>query len=170
MKQLRIFILGIGLLILGTGYSQTNPLENFMSDMKDAPGFYFMNLETNLVVSGDKEAGQTDHTKVINLKVFSFDQKENGNFSAKNIYNDFFSKVNRNDYKGLIEVKSSGDHVEMMVKEEGDRISQFIMTIREEDETTIIAASGNFDLKDLSKLGALKNSKSFEILQTLSEE
>lgn len=73
-------------------------------------------------------------------------------------------------YKGLVEVKSSGENINMMVKKEGDQLSEIVIIVQEKDETTFMVATGNFDLKDIAKLSELKNCKGLQTLEKLCED
>jgi len=57
-----------------------------------------------------------------------------------------------------------------MVKKNGDILSEVIIMVQEDDETTLIAASGNFDLKDLAKFGNMDKCKGLKVLSELCED
>jgi hypothetical protein len=161
MKTL-VKLLLVAALLPVAGFAQNNPLNSFIKKYQDQPGFYYLDLKTNMM-SDEPE-------KVINLKLLSFDEKDNSSFMAKNLYNDFFNKVDKNEYKGLVEVKSSGDNVEMLVKKEGEKISEIIIAVQGDKETVLISASGSFSMKDLGKFSNLKECKGLQVLEQLCEE
>jgi hypothetical protein len=149
--------------------AQINPLDEMMTMYNGQEGFYFLDLKTNMMNAGHKEfTGKSDH--VVNLKIISYDEKKNTSFKAENLYHQFFSTVDKAQYKGLIDIKSSGDNVEMMVKKEGDRVAEIIIAVQEKEEITIIAATGNFDLKDLARFKNMQHCHGLQVLEQLCEE
>jgi len=144
------------------GFTQNNPLNGMLASYNGQPGFHFLEMNTNMM--------SNDITKVVHLKLLSFDAKENPAFNVSEIYNEFMKGFDRSAYKGLVEVKSSGDNVEMMVKKEGEQISEFVITIKGETETVLISAAGNFSMTDLAKFSDFKNCKGLQVLEQLCEE
>lgn len=152
------------------GFSQSNPLDALMDQYAGKDGFYFLDLKTNLMSTGEGENKKKDVDKVINLKMISFNQDENQMMKAGNLYNAFMSTIDKSKYKGLIEVKGSGDNVEMMIRQDGDQLKEIIITVQEDNEVTLIAATGNFDLKDLAHFKNMKDCQGLQVLEKLCEE
>ena len=150
MKMLANLILVVFLLPVA-GFAQDNPLDAFIEKYKDLPGFHFFDVNTNMM---SDEPG-----KVINLKMLSFDEKENTGFKAGKLYDEFFETFDKSAYKGLVQIKSSGDNVEMMVKKAGEMLSEIIIAVNGETETVLIAATGDITMKDLGKFSDLENCK-----------
>lgn len=148
--------------------AQGNPLDKLMDRYAGMKGVMFLDLKTNMVPVKDSAASGENH--VIRVKMLSVNPKLNSAVEPAAMYDEFFKQIDRKGYKGLVEVKSSGDNVEMMVKEEGGKISELIIAVKEHDETTLIAASGDFDLKELARLSQLKNCKGLQVLNSLCEE
>ncbi len=165
-KIIYLLILIISLPFLSQG--QTNPLDDMIKMYDGQEGFYFLDLKTNLM--GSKDEGTKSYDKVVNLKMISFDETENGAYKSSNLYHQFFSKVDKTQYRGLVDIKSSGDNVEMMIKKDGERVEQVIIALQEETSMTIIAASGNFDLKDLAHFKDIRQCHGMQLLQELCEE
>lgn len=150
--------------------AQSNPLDSYILKYAGTSGFYFLDLKTNMFNPSEDEGGNTDETSIINLKMISVEDSKNPEIQSSTLYNQFYDKFNKNEYKGIVEVKSSGENVEMMVKKEGDFINEMIITIQDKEETTLIVATGKFSLKDMAKFSNAKNCKGFEILGQLCEE
>lgn len=152
-------------------FAQTNPLDSYISQYEGTQGFYYMDMKTNMFGFDDEELGtQKSSTNVIDFKIVSFEKGENSKFEPANMYDNFTKTLNDNVYKGLVNVKSSGENVEMLVKKEGNQIKELIVIVQENDETTFMVATGNFDLKDITKLKNLKNCKGLEALEKLCED
>lgn len=146
--------------------SQDNPLDALMEEYKGKPGIYFLDMTTNMFL--DTIEGQTG--KTLHLKMISFEDGAGTSLKAKGLYDSFFDRFDREAYTGLVEIKSTDEHVEVMVKKEPEGVSEFIIAVIEEKETTFIGATGNFDLKDLANLKALQNCRGLQVMKQLCEE
>jgi len=167
-RKFSLLILAIAPAIL---FAQVNPLDNYIEKYSNETGFYYLDLKTNMFQSSDNDKNTNPgQDEMINLKILSFEEGDNTKYNASKIYNDFVNSIEKENYRGLIEVKSSDENVEMMVKKEGNIIKEFIITIKEDKETTLVSATGNFDLKDLAKFSDTKNCKGLEVLKKLCEE
>lgn len=150
-------------------FAQVNPLDSYINQYEGTPGFYYMDMKTNMFNFNEDDGSPKTSDDVIDFKVVSFEQIKNVTFDAKKIYEDFSKTMNKDVYKGLVEVKSSGENVDMLVKKQGDKISEIVVIVREKDDTTLMVATGNFDLKDIAKLSELKNCKGLQTLEKLCE-
>ena len=169
--SLRTTFLAFIIAIPGILLAQVNPLDSYIDKYEGAPGFYYMDMKTNMLDFKDKDEESTkSSTNIINFKIVSFEKNENSKFDPTMIYKDFNKTLNKDVYKGLVEVKSSGENVNMVVRKEGDQLSEIIIIVQEEDETTLMVATGNFDLKDIAKLSELKNCKGLQTLEKLCED
>ena len=169
MKKVLILVSAVMFMFCISIFAQQNPLDGFLAKYSGKEGVKFLELKTNMVGS-EKSENEQYSNKVIDLKMISIKGSGPKGNEAKNLYNEFFQEFNKDNYIGLVEVKSSGDNVEILVKKENNRISEFIIAVKEEVETTLIAASGNFDLKDLAKISEFQNCKGLQVLEKLCEE
>lgn len=150
--------------------AQLNPLDSYIAQYKGTPGFYYMEMKTNMFNFDEESGSQKSSDNVIDFKIVSFEKTNNATFDPVKIYDDFSKTLNKNVYKGLVDVKSNGENVNMMIKKQGDQIAEIIITVQEKDETTILVATGSFDLKDITKLSELKNCKGLQTLGKLCED
>jgi hypothetical protein len=146
--------------------AQDHPLDALMDNYKGQPGVYFMDMTTNMFL--DTLEGKT--AKTLQLKMISFEEGSGTSLKAKDLYDSFFDRIDREDYIGLVEIKSTDEHMEVMVKKEPEGVSEFIIAVIEEKETTFIGATGNFDLKDLASLKALQNCRGLKVMEQLCED
>jgi hypothetical protein len=166
----KIILILIGGLLTFSASAQTNPLDEMIKIYADEPGFYFMEMKTNMLSSFSKDEASHSTGKIISIKMLSFKDEGSSQYNAEKIYEQFNSSVKSDAYRGLVTIKSSGDKLEMMVKKEGVQLSEIIVIVRENKEVTFIAASGSFDLKDIAKFSELKSCSGLETLQKLCEE
>jgi hypothetical protein len=150
--------------------AQSNALDGLLSKYADQPGFYFLELKTNMFSSEQETNGSPTPGKLITVKILSYEEGSSNQSNATDVYEQLRSEIDVNTYKGLIEVKSSGDKIDMMVKKDGVKLSEIVIIVRESTETTVIAASGSLDLKDIAKFSEMKNCHSLETLKKLCED
>lgn len=150
--------------------AQTNPLDSYISKYEGTPGFYYMDMKTNMFSFDEEDGSPKTESNIIDFKIVSFEKVEKARFDPSNIYDNFAKTLNPDFYKGLVDVKSSGENVEMLVKKDGNQIAEIVIIVQEKDETTLMVATGNFDLKDIAKLKNLKNCKGLEALEKLCED
>jgi len=168
LKKIFVVLLVIGIpIMLG---AQSNPLDSYIDKYEGQDGFFFLKLETNMAGIEGEDDKDSDFNKIINLRMLSYEEGKSTKYEASEICKGFEGQVGKDDYTGIMEVKSSGDDVEMMVRKNGNILSEVIITIREEGEVTLIAASGNFDLKDLAKFNNIEKCKGLEILGKICED
>lgn len=166
-KILLILIAGLFPALLS---AQENTLDGLLSKYGDQPGFYFLELKTNMFSSEQETDVSPMQGKLITIKVLSYTEGSSNQSKAEEVYEHLMSGINVDSYKGLIEVKSSGDKIDMMVKKDGEKLSEIIIIVRESTETTIVAASGSFDLKDIARFSEMKNCRGLETLEKLCED
>ena len=170
-NSIKISFLALIIAIPGILLAQVNPLDSYIEKYEGDPGFYYMDLKTNMFnFEDEKMETPTNRTDIIDFKIVSFEKKENSKFDPNKIYNDFNKTLNKDVYKGLVEVKSSGKNINLMVKKEGDQLTEIVIIVQEKEETTLIVATGNFDLKDIAKLSKLKDCKGFQTLEKLCKD
>jgi len=150
-------------------FAQVHPLDSYINQYDGTPGFYYMDMKTNMFNFNEDDGSPKTSDNMIDFKIVSFEQTKNATFNADKIYNNFSKSLNKDVYKGLVEVKSNGENVDMLVKKQGNQISEIVVIVREKDETTLMVATGNFDLKDIAKLSELKNCKGLQTLEKLCE-
>ena len=170
-KTIKISILALFISLPAILFAQTNPLDSYISQYEGTPGFYYMDMKTNMFSFDENEKdSQKTESNIIDFKIVSFEKTEKAKFDPADIYDNFTKTLNPDVYKGLIDVKSSGEYVEMLVKKEGNQIAEIIIIVQEKAETTLMVATGNFDLKDIAKLRNLKDCKGLEALEKLCED
>ena len=167
--SIRITFLAFIIAIPGILLAQVNPLDSYIEKYEGTPGFYYMDMKTNMFNFDEKDSPKTENN-IIDFKIVSFEKIEKAKFDPADIHDSFTKTLNANIYKGLIDVKSSGENVEMLVKKEGGQIAEIVIIVQEKDETTLMVATGNFDLKDIAKLSELKSCKGLQVLEKLCED
>lgn len=151
--------------------AQTNPLKSLYDKYQGKEGYYFLELNTNMLnIAKESDREKGNFGNMVNLLIVSCEGETAGKGMPEALYKEFHQNFNPDEYKGLVEVKSKGENVEFLVKQESDGLSGVIILVKEKDETTLISASGNFDLKDLARFSGMEQCKGLEVLGKMCEE
>lgn len=169
MKTLLSGFIAVLMITPGLLSAQQNPLVELLESRTGQEGCYTLDLTTNMFLSSGEE-DEKEFDKSLHLTMVSLDEEMAGKGEAKRLHDDFIARIDKSSYRGLIEVRHDQENVEFLVKRDADRVSEVIIIMLGDGETTLVAASGNFDLIDLAKFGQLKNCKGLEILGALCEE
>lgn len=73
-------------------------------------------------------------------------------------------------YKDFMIVKDGGQEITFKVKDEGKKISEFVMIVKDEREPVLLFLQGDIDLANLSKMSKSMDIKGFEHLEKVEEE
>lgn len=169
MKSIFSIIITLVVFLPGVLLAQTNPLDGFLEKYSGEKGFYYLDLNTNMFSKSCEDEAQ-DFEKKVNIKMLSYDETLGKGKQASDMYNVFINQFRNDDYIGLVEVRHSGENVEILVKKENKMVTEFILAMQEKESVTLVAATGNFDLKDLTKLKSLQNCKGMNILHQMCDE
>ena len=86
----------------------------------------------------------------------------------------FLKKLNEllpeDQYKKLMVVKEGKETITFLIKENGEKISEFVMKIEEGNEPGIILLEGDMTLRQISQLSGKMDVKGFEHLNELENE
>ncbi len=91
------------------------------------------------------------------------DSKDIAGFS-----NELQSLVLKNKYKELMVIKDGKGTISFLMRQEGDRIKEFIMTVTG-TEPVLIYIEGDMDMNQLSKLSETMNIEGFDKLEKLEK-
>lgn len=150
-------------------FAQQTKVDKLFEKYSEKTGFYYLNLETNMFSLIDEEDTGSD-SQIVYLKMLTYKEGENTSKEASKIYGEFKKAFDNNGYKGLIDVNSSGEKVDMMVKKEDGKVSELVILLFDETETKLITATGNFDLKKLANLKHLEDCERLGTLKQLCED
>ena len=147
-------------------FSKTLTLEQFFDKYSDIDGITYvaLNAGPNLlsefsVTKKLKDQSITNLLKGIN-KIRILTSKNNQKGETINIYSDAKSFLNLKNFETFLEVKDKGTKVKILYKsaKNKNKIMNFLMLVKEENESTIIWIDGIIDFRSLSKLTGLMGS------------
>lgn len=99
------------------------------------------------------------------IKVITCSQDEAGKLCDE-FYKDIKELIPFQEYKELMSVEDDGTNVKMLSKNEGDKIKEFLILVREPDQVVLVSFNGLFDKHILGKMMNMlqnKEKKKYEI-------
>lgn len=168
MKSIFTFIAAL-LFLPAIMFAQANPLDGLLEQYSGEKGFYYLDLNTNMFL-GSSEDESKEYYQKVNIKMLSYEEGQGNTKEIASLHELFFNQFDNADYIGLVDVKTSEEKVEVLIKKKDKVVTEFIFLIQEKKSITLMAAAGNFDLKDLAKLKSLQNCRGFQIMQQMCDE
>jgi len=100
----RIILVIIGGLFQIILQAQSNPLDGMIKKYADQPGFYFLEMKTNIFSSFTNDNTAPSANKIITVKMLTYKQDSSSKYKSSEIYEQFNSNIDLGSYKGLVEV------------------------------------------------------------------
>jgi hypothetical protein len=75
----------------------------------------------------------------------------------------------KSEYKEMMVVKDEGEEVQFLARQEGDKITEFLLIVSGGGEDALIAIKGDIDLESLSSIASGLDMPGLENLQDLEE-
>lgn len=75
----------------------------------------------------------------------------------------------RSEYKEMMVVKEEGEEVQFLARQEGDKITEFLLIVSGGGEDALIAIQGDIDLESLSSIASGLDMPGLENLEDLEE-
>lgn len=97
----------------------------------------------------DEEKAQTVLQKISRLRVMTM---ENGNLVTPKAYKDLVRQVRNRQFEDLIQFKDAGESVQVMIREQGNRITDVLLLVNGTDNFTLLSLEGTLTFSDLKSL------------------
>lgn len=148
--------------------AQGNAIDDIFNKYSEREGFTVVNISGKmfslLAGNGEKKDGTEILNSLKSIRILSVeDSLLNRNI---NFYNELNSKVNLNSYEELMSVKESRDVTRILVKQNGNIITELLMVTGGPGGNTLISIRGDLNLKSISELS---KSTGIEELKDLDE-
>jgi hypothetical protein len=105
----------------------------------------------------------------IKVLMFKFDSLSVSKGVA--MFNEFAGVFNPKDYKELMTVQEGREYFKFMTKSAGgDKVSEFVMLLKDKTEVGVISLTGNIDLGDISNMSKFMNIKGMENLKKMKNQ
>lgn len=129
-------------------------------------GYTTVEINANLFdLFCDNDSGSNENflKKITNIKILTQDDYED---EVLNFYDEVMKDLPLSEYKELMVVKDSETELKMLVKEQNNVISEFLMVSGGKSDNVLIYIGGSFNKKDLAQLA---DEMDIEALETINE-
>ncbi len=178
-KMKKLLILTIAVFGMATSYAQNDAISTYFDKYMDDERFdmvYISPKMFELFASMDIEGedAQGEIMEIIQdlkgLRVLSFEGDENDASVAQGLYKEARKTIDLDSYEELIMARDGDENVHIMVKSEGDIISELFVLIGGGDEFTMLSFVGNIDLKKVGKLARMLDIDGMEHLENVDKK
>ncbi|MFA6571271.1 MAG: DUF4252 domain-containing protein [Bacteroidota bacterium] len=104
------------------------------------------------------------------LKVISCEGEKVPKQQCDEFYNDVLNAIPINEYKELLSVKEKGTKIKMLLKSEPNGNGEFIILVREEDQTTLVVINGKSDMLSMDNIQNLMKMKGMGVKDDSDEK
>jgi Domain of unknown function (DUF4252) len=156
----KIIIICLTLIINQLAFAQTEAIDRFVRQYKRGakekmditlPGF-IVRFGLNFVDEDDLEGIDVKRIgrKISELRVVTVEKEWDG---QKPDFQKFLNDVRAENFEELLTVRDKGEHVNIMVREKGDFIRDFLIVVDDNDnELVLVSISGKFTMDDINKV------------------
>lgn len=124
-----------------------------------------MNLASQLDTGTLKVKEIFDH--IDGIRVISM---ENASVTNKNSFKKMVSGLSLQDYKELMNIRESGNTVQMLTKDNQGKITEFLLLVSGDHDQVLVNINGNIDPKDLGKLSSCTQLNGFKYFAQLNHK
>jgi hypothetical protein len=148
-----------------------NPVDDVFNKYSGREGFTVVNVNGSLLKllskadTGDQDL-QNLTASINGIKILVQEEKLN---DVENFHSLIYDKLDKNIYKEMLTVKESDQDVNILVVENGDFISDFLLIVSGIDENVLISIKGKIRLEDLNRLGSSLNIEGMDKLSLMDE-
>ena len=90
---------------------------------------------------------------------------------AVSVYNEFSAPFTSKEYKELMTVQEGREYFKFMTKStSAEKVSEFVMLMKDKNEVGVISLTGNIDLASISNMSKFMNIKGMENLKKMKSE
>ena len=156
-----------------TGFAQGSQIDDFFEKFSDKEGYTVITFTKEMFElysnkgnsRQDKDSANVSGAiTLMKMLTVNSDTKKSESFSKE-----LQSVLPQNKYKKLMEIKEAGSNITFLIRQEGNRIKEFIMTI-DGASPMLIYIKGDMDLDQLSKLSDSMDIEGFDKLDKINEE
>ncbi len=157
----KLILLTIAVFGMATAYAQNDAITKYFDKYMNDERFDMVYISPKLFelfasmeMEGDDAEGEILEIlkDLKGLRVLSF---EGDASEAANLYNEARKEIDLSTYEELITARDGGENVHIMVKSEGDIVSELFVLVGGGDEFTMLSFVGNIDLKKVGKIARM---------------
>jgi hypothetical protein len=169
----RIIISGVLVICTLTAFSQQSPVDKIFDKYSGKEGYttvyissYMFNLLSKLN-SDDPEYQEFKKATagISSIRILAQEEEGTASFGKELI-----SMLPRNEYKEMMVVKDEEEDVLFLAREEGGKITEFLLIVSGDGEDALIAIQGDIDLESISNLASGLDMPGLENLEDLDKK
>lgn len=167
----RIFMGGMLMLLTLTAIGQESAVDKVFNKYSGKEGYttvYISSFMFNLLNSLETDDPEYNEFKkaTSGIKSIRILTQDGGgaDFGAELI-----SMLPRSEYKEMMVVKEQGEEVLFLAREQGGKISEFLLIVSGEDDDALIAITGDIDLESISSIASGLDMPGLENLEDLQD-
>jgi hypothetical protein len=151
MKNLILFTLILAPFFLN---AQIQSIENFYNKYMEHEKATQINLKGWLLqMASDEEEGEEAEDNIFDkIEQLRILVMEDGNAVSQSDYKKLMKDVQKDNFEQLMKVQDEGTQVDILLREEGGKITNVLLVVFEEDEFVLLSLEGLFDYDDLPEL------------------
>ena len=168
----RIIISGVLFLCTLTAFGQKSAVDRVFDKYAGQEGYttvYISSYMFNLMSKLDSDDPEYNEFKKATSGISSIKILTQEGKGAVSFAKELLNMLPRNEYKEMMVVKEEGEDILFLAKEEGERISEFLLIVSGSGEDVLIAIQGDIDLESISKLASGLDMPGLENLEDLEE-
>ena len=169
MKRILFFLI-IALPV--TGFAQESQIDDFFEKYSGKEGYTtiiftkeMFELYSNSGNSTQDKDSDNVPGEITSMKMLTVNSETK---RSESFNKELQSILPQNKYKKLMEIKEADSNITFLIRQEGNRIKEFIMTI-EGTSPLLIYIKGDMDLDQLSKLSDSMDIEGFDKLDKINE-
>lgn len=172
MKKV-MFILAMAC-FAGAAFAQKDPVSAAFDKYEGKEGYTVVSLSGDMLNMFSRAAEEkhdtTIQSKITSLRILVRETVSANGSTAPDFKTEVYDKLDRQVYKEMMTVKESDKNVVMLCKENGGKISEFVLMVTGKKDNVLIQAKGEMLLSEMADLGGKCNFKGFEQLKMLEKE
>ncbi len=169
MKKI-LFVYVIALLPLFS-IAQRSSIEEIFNKYSGQDGYtsvliteYMFNLFAKIANESEDKEFKEITSQLKSIRILTADEPV-GTKQNRSFYEEVLAALPKSLYKDLMIVKDGDEEIKFLIREEGQKISEFVMVIGGGEEAVLISLHGDIDLETISKLSNSMNIQGLEHLE-----
>ena len=169
----RIIMSGVFIMLTLAAFGQKSAVDRVFDRYGGQEGYttvfissYMFNLMSNLKVDDpDYKEFQKATSGINSIRILTQEGEGSQSFGSELI-----SMLPREEYREMMVVKEEDEEVLFLAREEGGKITEFLLIVSGNGDDALIAIKGEIDLASISKLASGLDMPGMENLEDLDEE
>jgi len=171
MKKI-IFIIAVTIFTM-QGMAQESQLNKIFDKYSGQEGYTSIHITSYMFelfakIAEDDAAEFDNITKGLDaIKILTSDGNEE---QRKQFYEDLNKALPASVYKDFMVINDGGQEIIFKVRDEGDKITEFVMIVKDPKEPVLLFLQGDIDLAQVAKMSKSMDIKGFEHLEKVDDK